>query len=562
MPCEIDSARVPNMFTSARFDPSAPEATKSQQLTGAEPAPTGLGGAPWAATDSNSPWAALSKRPQAGRPQEKNWGHLSGAQRRARARAREEGREWSPHHTQAKRHRPEPNPVESSPHQGDAGVAPRQKMAAAPAASEVVEKPPPTPDEGAVRADKKRKAKKEKKEKKGKKEKKEKRDKQEAKSKADGQLDKAIEDEGATIEAEEEVESLDIGQLQSRLEQATDSRPTHRVADTANPTSSDQGLPAWLEKTQLIQLQAAAPDAFDDDNDAGAVVTFQDIGVDERLCTAARECLGVRSLFPAQQTAIPAIMRHPGDVLISAPTGSGKTLVYAIPVLNDLAKRVVPRLRAVILLPTQDLALQVFHVFQALIEGAGLDLTLAGVAGKDGMGARTSEGLTVDLIVATPGRLVNYMKKSDSFSLQSLRWLVIDDADRLLQQSYQDWVSEVMIALPCRVPASASRRCPATLSSCNWAVMRDPNIFDVKAAENGYGPRKLVLSATLTQNPAKLFALQLNQPLSLHAAEDSAARYVLPRKLTEQAMIVPTHLKPLAVIQSERPAHSLLHTAR
>eukprot|EP01052_Picozoa_sp_SAG31_P034021 SAG31_NODE_3916_length_3753_cov_2.384131_4_plen_396_part_00 len=215
-------------------------------------------------------------------------------------------------------------------------------------------------------------------------------------------------------------------------------------------------------------------------------------------------------------------------------------------------------LRAVILLPTQDLARQVFQVFEALIQGAGLDLALSQSERTSAQHQLVSAGSAVDIVVATPGRLVASMKrdggKDGQYSLNQLRWLVIDDADRLLQQSFQDWVPTVMGALP-KLPAmecatTGARKRPPGLSACNWAVLRDPGRHSVQAiADGGSGLRKLVLSATLTQNPAKLFALQLNHPLSLHATEDTAARYVLPARLTEQAMVIPTHLKPLAVVQ-------------
>jgi hypothetical protein len=158
----------------------------------------------------------------------------------------------------------------------------------------------------------------------------------------------------------------------------------------------------------------------------------------------------------------------PRDVCVSAPTGSGKTLAYALPLVQALLGRVVCRLRGLVVVPTRDLAAQVQAVLLALAAGTGLQVAAAAgldtfaaerarmapraVGGAGGAGAEV-----VDILVATPGRLMEHVRHAAGFSLAELRFLVVDEADRLLSQPYQ------ALPHPARAPgpprAQRSRAC-------------------------------------------------------------------------------------------------------
>ena len=88
---------------------------------------------------------------------------------------------------------------------------------------------------------------------------------------------------------------------------------------------------------------------------------------------------GVKYFFPVQRQVIPHLINtvqrkffRPSDVCVSAPTGSGKTLAFVLPIVQALKSRVVPRVRALVILPVQDLAAQVFKVFRNYTENNNL----------------------------------------------------------------------------------------------------------------------------------------------------------------------------------------------
>ena len=132
----------------------------------------------------------------------------------------------------------------------------------------------------------------------------------------------------------------------------TSSTPLHSTP------ASGRSVPTWIGK----------PSTFS--NDTTQSVELQHSG----LCAPLVETLqrnGIHKLFPVQAALIPQVLAgaaqpyHPGDVCVSAPTGSGKTLAYVLPLIQCLHQRIVRRVRAVVVVPTRDLVIQVKQVFDA-----------------------------------------------------------------------------------------------------------------------------------------------------------------------------------------------------
>ncbi|PKS05540.1 hypothetical protein jhhlp_008057 [Lomentospora prolificans] len=336
-------------------------------------------------------------------------------------------------------------------------------------------------------------------------------------------------------------------------------------------------LPSWISEPIRVE--------------EGTRVPFTDLGISEKVARSL-EARGYKDAFAVQTAAIPLLLptakRLQGDVLISAATGSGKTLAYAIPIVKDLSQGVVTRLRALVVLPTRELVKQAKEAFEtcaSAFDGQGRKRVRIGIAyGSQAIKAeqntlvereqrydpaayRTAEGedstdslateddaiiqrqriikgtlpdhvlsfnSTVDVLICTPGRLVDHIQQTQGFSLDYLRWLIIDEGDKLLEQNYQNWIPVVMNAL--KATESTSSR-----------------ILGARDFPNSHlsGVRKVFLSATLTSKGslAAMGELELRRPQLVVLGGrkgKTQAEHVLPESLQEATIrLKDENLKPL-----------------
>src|SRR5512135_2391126 len=178
-------------------------------------------------------------------------------------------------------------------------------------------------------------------------------------------------------------------------------------------------------------------------------MSFDQLGLSAELLRAVQE-LGYTSPTPIQQRAIPAV--HDGrDLLAAAQTGTGKTAAFALPLLQRLAEdhpnpRGSRAPRLLVLVPTRELAAQVGESFDAF--GRHLNqrtiLIFGGVSPRPQIDA-LRQG--VDIIVATPGRLLDHIKER-VVDLTKVRHLVLDEADRMLDMGFIRDIRRVLAALP------------------------------------------------------------------------------------------------------------------
>jgi ATP-dependent RNA helicase RhlE len=179
-------------------------------------------------------------------------------------------------------------------------------------------------------------------------------------------------------------------------------------------------------------------------------MSFDSLGLSEPLLRAVNE-LGYSSPTPIQLQAIPAVLKG-GDLLAGAQTGTGKTAGFTLPILQRLsqlapaaggAKRPV---RALILTPTRELAAQV----EESVRAYGKYLKLRSTVMFGGVGINPQiEALKrgVDIVVATPGRLLDHMQQK-TIDLSQLEILVLDEADRMLDMGFIHDIKRVLAKLP------------------------------------------------------------------------------------------------------------------
>ena len=172
---------------------------------------------------------------------------------------------------------------------------------------------------------------------------------------------------------------------------------------------------------------------------------FSQLGLSPTACASLAR-LGYSTPTPIQTKAIPLVLSGV-DLLARAQTGTGKTAAFGLPIIQRLDKRgVTPKPRALVLVPTRELALQ---VHQSLAAYAGpSQLRVVAIFGGVGMGPQL-EALRrgVDVIVATPGRLIDHVQRR-SADLSSIEMLILDEADRMLDMGFLPPLKRIAAALP------------------------------------------------------------------------------------------------------------------
>ena len=173
---------------------------------------------------------------------------------------------------------------------------------------------------------------------------------------------------------------------------------------------------------------------------------FTTLGLHADLLKGIRE-LGFTRPTPIQADAIPAAMSG-RDVLACAQTGSGKTAAFLLPILHRLIGKPRRITRALVVTPTRELAAQILEDCNAL--AVHTPLTAAAVYGGVSMGPQEHAFRSgVDLIVATPGRLLDHFKASYA-RLDGVEYLVLDEADRMLDMGFLPDIRRVLKHIPAR----------------------------------------------------------------------------------------------------------------
>lgn len=178
-----------------------------------------------------------------------------------------------------------------------------------------------------------------------------------------------------------------------------------------------------------------------------AAAKFSDLDIDERLqANIAR--MGFTDMFPIQSESIPSMLDG-RDVLAAAKTGSGKTLAFLIPAVHRLLSSGASPysgIHALVVAPTRELVLQTHECALDLLRGTEFS---SGVA----IGGTQKKKETIalkyaNILVATPGRLVDHMLNTPEFTLQNTKLFVLDEADRMLEQGFRVQLDEIIKGLP------------------------------------------------------------------------------------------------------------------
>ncbi|KAJ9649615.1 ribosomal RNA processing protein [Coniosporium tulheliwenetii] len=214
-----------------------------------------------------------------------------------------------------------------------------------------------------------------------------------------------------------------------------------RISKSAQPKLSNAAVPTPKALTKPAKPAVEEEeDVGNNENTAEEPVTdarksFQELGVVPELCDMCRE-QGYTHPTPIQAESIPVALEG-RDIIGLAETGSGKTCAFALPVLQALLNE-PPKQQAyfgLVLAPTRELAFQISQQFKAL--GALIQVEVATIVGGMDMTAQAiALAKRPHVIVATPGRLLDHLENTKGFSLRNLRYLVMDEADRILDLDF------------------------------------------------------------------------------------------------------------------------------
>ena len=221
-------------------------------------------------------------------------------------------------------------------------------------------------------------------------------------------------------------------------------------------------------------MLAYEPSPFDP-----APIPFDKLSLDERLLSGIRD-LGWAETRSIQSGVIPLAIGG-GDVIACAETGTGKTAAFLVPILQRFLNEPPPqpaRTRALVLAPTRELAVQI----EDQVQGLTYHTTVSSVAVFGGVPMDTQEFALragVDIVVATPGRLMDHMRHA-SIDYSGLEILVLDEADRMLDMGFWPDVQRILSALPAkRQTLLFSATMPAEVLRLTQEFLHEPKYVQV-----------------------------------------------------------------------------------
>eukprot|EP00741_Cyanophora_paradoxa_P004313 tig00000792_g4187.t1 len=333
------------------------------------------------------------------------------------------------------------------------------------------------------------------------------------------------EDEGGEEGGEEEEESDGEGDESSGAEGAGEGPHADELGDMRRTK-------AQLRKEDA-RRQASGFFAPEPEQEEGVPVSFSEMHL-SRPVLKAIEKQGYSKPTPIQARTIPVALQG-RDICGSAVTGSGKTAAFVVPIVERLLHRPkrVAATRVLVLLPTRELAAQCLSVFERFCAFTDIRACLV-VGGLSNKVQEANLRARPDIVVATPGRMIDHLRNARSVDLDDVEILVLDEADRLLEMGFTEEVEEVV------------QSCPK-------------------------GRQTLLFSATMTEEVGQLIRLSLNQPVRIavdpaaNVARTLSQEFVRVRKSKEGdreaillALVARTYTsKTIVFCKAKKQAHRL-----
>ena len=221
---------------------------------------------------------------------------------------------------------------------------------------------------------------------------------------------------------------------------------------------------------------------------------FSDLGLSPALLTAIQRA-NYDTPYPIQVEAIPAVLQRK-DILGLAPTGSGKTAAYILPILQHLLQQEAPRDRQVpvlVLVPTRELAIQVAEVTENFSRFLPRRIKSLAIFGGVSINPQMMKLGGVEVLIATPGRLIDLVGRN-SVGISRIHTLVIDEADKLLQMGFREEMDHLLELTPKKKQTllfSATQ--DQELTSLIQQLLKDP--VEIQVAPTDFTPDAILQEA-------------------------------------------------------------------
>uniref|UniRef100_A0A0K8RW01 ATP-dependent RNA helicase n=1 Tax=Crotalus horridus TaxID=35024 RepID=A0A0K8RW01_CROHD len=265
--------------------------------------------------------------------------------------------------------------------------------------------------------------------------------------------------------------------------------------------------------------------------------SFDQLDLHPHLISTISSSLKISSMTSVQKEAIPTLLQGK-DALIRSQTGSGKTLAYSIPLIQSLQK-LEPKIKrsdgpyALILVPTRELVLQSFETLQKLLKPFTWIVpgVLMGGEKKKSEKARLRKG--INILVATPGRLVDHITSTQCIHFRCIRWLILDEADRILDLGFEKAVAAILNAVNAASPKRQNVLLSATLSEgvsrLAHISLQDPACISVVSE---------ALGSTASREKDRL-----REVVAVLPAQEQRGSFAMPEKLRQNVVVVPGKLR-------------------
>ena len=281
-----------------------------------------------------------------------------------------------------------------------------------------------------------------------------------------------------------------------RLPKGTKSKPKPKIeAHSLKRKREDEDLETLNQRVQDIKVK-------DDNYD-----TFAGLPLSQSTASGLKAS-HYKVLTDIQKRAVPHALKG-SDILGAAKTGSGKTLAFLVPVLENLYRKrwtELDGLGALILSPTRELAIQIFEVLRKIGRYHTFSAGLV-IGGKSLHEERERLG-RMNILVCTPGRMLQHMDQTAAFEIDNLQMLVLDEADRIMDMGFQRDVDAIVEHLPKeRQTLLFSATQTKKVSDLARLSLRDPEYVAVHESATSATPSTLQQNYVVTPLPEKLDTL-------------------------------------------------------